>query len=185
MRALADDLFENARGSAAQIEGAVRRMQRFTNLDRAESHPVDLRQLLEDVASMVEPGDADDVRIDFESEQLPKLTLRPQQMSAVFAKLLQNAVRVSPAHSTVAMRARCQNGSVEVSIADRGPGLDAKTVQNLFEPAFQVRDGKVVGGHWGLFAARQVVREHGGEILVRTEPGAGAEVVVKLPRDAG
>ena len=184
LRALAEDLFKNARGSARQIEDAIRRMQRFTNLDRAEAHPVDLTQLLTDVASMVEPDAAADVRIDFDCEQLPKLTLRPQQMSAVFAKLLQNAVRVSRPHSAVGLRARCQNGSVEVSILDSGPGLDAKTVQTLFEPAFQVRDGKVVGGNWGLFAARQVVREHGGEISVRSEPGEGAEVVVTLPRGA-
>lgn len=183
LRGMAVDLFKNARGSARQIDDAVRRMQRFTNLDRAEAHPVNLTQLLQDVASMVAPEQNGEVRIDLDCEALPTLTLRPQQMSAVFAKLLQSAVRVSRPNSTVGIRARCDNGEVEVSIVDRGPGLDAKTVQTLFEPTFQVRDGKVVGGHWGLFAAREVVREHGGEIVVRSELGEGSEVIVRLPRN--
>ncbi len=181
LRDLEEGLFANARGSAAQIEDAVRRMQRFTNLDRAEAHPIDLTQLLRDVAAMVEPDADKKVRIEVNSESLPKLTLRPQQMSAVFAKLLQNAVHASRPDSTVGIEAACRNGSVQVRITDQGPGLDPAVAKTLFEPAFQVRDGKVVGGHWGLFTARQVVREYGGDVDVRSQPGQGVEVVVTLP----
>ncbi|MBI1354305.1 MAG: hypothetical protein GC160_08160 [Acidobacteria bacterium] len=183
LQGLAEDLFRNARGAAGQLEEAVRRMQRFTNLDRAEAHPVDLEQLLRDVTSMVEPDVKDRVRIDLQCERLPKVTLRPQQMSAVFAKLLQNAVQASDPDSTVELRATCSNGAVEVRVSDQGRGLDAAAQRELFEPAFHVRDGKVVGGHWGLFTARQAVREQGGDIAVRSEPGKGSEVVVTLPRD--
>lgn len=181
LHGLTETLFSTARGSAAQIEDAVHRMQRFTNMDRAESHPVDLAQLLKDVASLVEPEARNQVRIDLDIDDLPKLSLRPQQMSAVFSKLLQNAVRASRPHSSVGLRARCDNGSVAISISDSGPGFDPATLKTLFEPGFQVRDGKVVGGRWGLFTAQHVVREHGGEIAVRSEPGEGAVVTVKLP----
>jgi len=181
LRELEQELFINARDSADRIEDAVRRMQRFTNLDRAEAHPVDLAQLLRDVAVMVEPDAERNVRIEVSSEALPKLTLRPQQMSAVFAKLLQNAVRASRPGSQVGIQAACRNGSVEVRISDHGSGVDPAVAKTLFEPGFQVRDGKVVGAHWGLFTARQVVREYGGDIDVKTEPGRGVEVLVTLP----
>jgi signal transduction histidine kinase len=35
--------------------------------------------------------------------------------------------------------------------------------------------------NWGLFSARQMVRAHGGEILIRSEPGSGTEVTITLP----
>lgn len=181
MRELEEELFVNARGSAAQIEDAVRRMQRFTNLDRSEAHPVDLPHLLRDVAAMVEPDADKRIRIEIGSEKLPKLTLRPQEMSAVFAKLLQNAVRASRPDSTIGIETSCRNGSVEVHIRNQGPGIEPSVAKTLFEPTFQVRDGKVVGSHWGLFTARQVVREYGGDIDINSRPGEGVEVVVSLP----
>ena len=183
---LARELFHSARTSVAQIASAIRRMQRFTNLDRAEAHPVELGQLLRDVAAMAEPGVHDGVRIELQIDTLPSLTLKPQQMSAVFAKLLQNAVRVSPPGATVRLRARSVGDAVEIRVADEGPGLAPAALRTLFEPSFEVRNGKVVSGHWGLFTAREAVREQGGDISVQSEPGRGLEVTVTLPiEDAG
>ncbi len=178
---LESELLAGSRQAASSIEDAVRRMQRFTNLDRAEAFPVDLAQLLRDVAAMVEPEADGRVRIELDCEELPKVALKPQQMSAIFLKLLRNAVVVSRSGETVRLRAGRRNGAIEVRISDRGPGFEPDASQELFEPAFQVRNGKVVGGRWGLFAARQAVLEHGGDISVSSELGEGAEVVVSLP----
>lgn len=46
---------------------------------------------------------------------------------------------------------------------------------------FHLRRGRVATGHWGLFGARQVIREHGGRREVRSEPGKGTEVRIELP----
>jgi signal transduction histidine kinase len=50
----------------------------------------------------------------------------------------------------------------------------------VFDPGFAERSGRVMAGNWGLFMARQVIREHGGDMRVERNPG-GAALVVSLP----
>jgi signal transduction histidine kinase len=70
--------------SAERLHQIVLRMQRFTNLDRNELLPVDLNSLLQDVADMLKSGVKDKVDLVLNFRPLPRVLLRPQQMSAVF-----------------------------------------------------------------------------------------------------
>jgi len=174
------ELIETAQASADQLSQVVDRMQRLTNLDRAETLAVDLDELLRDVTAMLKPEARKKVRIET-SDELPSLTLKPQQMSAVLSRLLERASDVSGAEGAVELSARQTNGSVEIRVADEGRPLSAKERQALFEPAFAVRDGRVIGANWSLFSARRIVQEHGGDIEVRSRGKSGAEVTVRLP----
>ena len=183
-RGLHETLVRTARTSLGNMKEAVARMQRFTNLDRSEAHPVDVQQMLEDVKALLEPEWEGRVDLEMACGELPRVTVRPQQISAVLTKLLQNAIQVSPPQGRVELAAHCRNGSVEVTVRDDGPGLPAEEVERIFEPGFRVRDGRMQAGHWGLFSSRQVLREHGGDLAIESQPGAGAVVKMTLPRDS-
>jgi signal transduction histidine kinase len=183
-RGLHETLVQTALTSLGSMRQAVGRMQRFTNLDRTEAHSIDMRQLLSDVKALLEPEWEGRVVLEIACGELPRLTVRPQQISAVLAKLLQNAIHASPPEGMVELAANCRNGAVEVTIRDEGPGFGQAELETLFEPGFRVRDGRVTAGHWGLFSSRQVVREHGGELRVQSAPGQGAVVTMTLPRDS-
>ena len=183
-RNLHETLVQTARASLVKMREAVARMQRFTNLDRSEAHPIDVRQLLEDVKALLEPEWEGRVNLDLQCSELPRVTVRPQQISAVLAKLLRNAIAASPPHGRVELAAQCRNGSVEVTIRDDGPGLPPDELERAFEPGFLVRDGRVQAGHWGLFSSQQVLREHGGDLSIESRPGAGASLKLTLPRDS-
>lgn len=69
---------------------------------------------------------------------------------------------------------------VEVEIADNGHGIDAATMPRIFDPFFTTKDvGQGLG--LGLFIVFEIVEEHGGSIAVKSTPGKGTSVFLRLP----
>lgn len=174
-------LCQNSQESVERLQSTVARMQRFTNLDRAEEMPVDLNSLLRDVSDVV--GDALDEPAEFDLRLavLPDVEVRPQQMTAVFSALLQRAAESAPAGSPVRVTTALDERNALVRIEDEGPGMSEEELKQVLDPTFAVRDGRVAACNWSLFGARQIVRQHGGEIDIRATPGSGAAVEVRLP----
>ncbi len=181
LRAVASDLLATAGSAADSLRSTARRIERFTNLDRAEVTSVDLRQLLHDVTAMIEPELGPRVHVEVECSPIPPLTLRPQQMSAVFARLLRYAAEAGGDDGHVTVSSCRVNGHAEIVIRHQGPGLSAKEAATLFEPSFRVQGSRVRGSNWTLFNARQAVREHGGDIGAQSSPGMGTKLTVRLP----
>lgn len=69
---------------------------------------------------------------------------------------------------------------VEVEVADNGHGMDAATLPRIFDPFFTTKDvGQGLG--LGLFVVFEIVEEHGGSIAVKSSPGKGTSVFLRLP----
>jgi PAS domain S-box-containing protein len=70
------------------------------------------------------------------------------------------------------------NGSIEVSVSDKGVGLDADTADRAFEAFFTT---KATGIGMGLSICRSIIEAHGGQIWVTTEKGTGSTFSFTLP----
>ncbi|HXG34595.1 MAG TPA: HAMP domain-containing sensor histidine kinase [Bryobacteraceae bacterium] len=184
-RARLEQLQREVRHSVAssleRLRAVVARMQKLSNLDKTEIQEADLNGLLTDIVALLEPEARGRVRFELRLEALPPLVCRPQQLGAVFSHLLSNALEAVEGEGRVVLSTRCLNGRMEVRIEDNGRGIAQEDLAVLFEPGFHMRHGRVATGHWGLFGARQVIREHGGELEVRSEPGKGTLVRIELP----
>ena len=75
--------------------------------------------------------------------------------------------------------ARAPNGTVELAVADSGPGIAAELRERVFEPFFTTR---AEGTGLGLAVARQIVEAHGGRIDVGDGAGGGARFTVAVCR---
>ncbi|HWA48672.1 MAG TPA: HAMP domain-containing sensor histidine kinase [Dongiaceae bacterium] len=103
------------------------------------------------------------------------------QLYRVIHNLAENALQMGAAH--VELRARRNEGKIEIEVADDGPGLPPKALQNLFVP-FQgsTRSG---GTGLGLAIARELMRVQGGDLRLARNEATGATFVLELPdRDA-
>ncbi len=175
------DLRQTVQESVRRLQAIVARMQRFTNLDRAEVQQVNLNDLLGDVCAIVQPQAGDKVALQLDLNPIPLLVCRPQQLSAVFSGLLNNAVGALDNGGWIVICTRRNEAVVEVEIHDNGRGVAAEQLRTIFDPAFRVTQDRVSTGNWSMFSARQIVREHGGEIRVASRQGQGTTVTVILP----
>lgn len=99
-------------------------------------------------------------------------------MERVFYNLLLNAAQASPRKGAVTVKTRNVNGEVEISVIDRGSGIDPKHVENIFNPFFTTKSD---GVGLGLAIVSKIVDEHGGHILVESRPGEGSVFLTYLP----
>lgn len=106
------------------------------------------------------------------------------RLHQVVANLLSNAIKFSPPGETISVALTRTATSVELSVRDRGAGIEASDVPRLFAPfqrlATQPTAGESSHG-LGLSIAQEIVRRHGGTIRVDSQPGAGATFIVTLP----
>ena len=174
------------RSKADEMGALISRMLQVARIDATPGAgaDVDVRELLEEevearrrVAAdhsfvLEAPGEGTMVRGD---------RLR---LGLVFENLLENAVKYSPEGGRVVCWMRVSGGYVSVEVADQGIGLDGTGGRDPFGgfASYVARPTEdLAGAGLGLYLVRQVVLAHGGSVGLRSEPGQGTTVTVKLP----
>ena len=105
------------------------------------------------------------------------------QINQVFMNLLTNAAQALAGRedATITIETRGDAATVEVRIADNGPGIPPDILPRIWDPFFTTKDvGEGTG--LGLSIVHELVERHGGEIQCETVVGEGTTFVVKLPR---
>jgi signal transduction histidine kinase len=112
------------------------------------------------------------------SPDIPPFAFDAELMGRVIYNLILNAAQASPSGGVITVKTRPIDGTVEISVIDRGAGIQPKDVENIFNPFFTTkRDG--VG--LGLAIVSNIVDLHGGSMTVESEPGKGSVFRVFLP----
>jgi signal transduction histidine kinase len=99
----------------------------------------------------------------------------------IIVNLLSNAVRYSPAGSSVWVRTELEGDLAAVIVADQGKGIDASDHQRIFEKFERLDQNEPGGSGLGLYISRQLARAMGGDINVDSAPGQGSRFVLTLP----
>ena len=89
------------------------------------------------------------------------------------------ADRPGPQRAVVVRTTRNDAGDVIIAVRDQGPGLEAGTERQIFEPFFTK---KPTGMGMGLTVARSLVDQHGGTITAANHPNGGVEVTIAIPQ---
>jgi two-component system sensor histidine kinase PilS (NtrC family) len=143
--------------------------------------PIDLRPLLDEAVTLLRNG-ADlrpDHVIAFEADSGPHVCLAdPDQIKQVFWNLARNGLEAMPDGGHLDVRLRREGEEVVLSVRDEGRGMRKDEQRRIFEP-FQT--SSAMGTGLGLAIVFRIVREHGGDITVRSAPEAGAQIDVRLP----
>ncbi|MDD5305095.1 MAG: DUF4118 domain-containing protein [Elusimicrobia bacterium] len=177
------DLLENIRGEADRLTRLIFNLIETTRLEsgaslKKEPYPIEdvIGTALERVGKLLE-GRL--VETDL-PENLPLVPVDPVLMELVFVNLIENAVRHAP-DAAIDISARERMDVLEVSVADRGPGLKPEDLDRVFEKFY--RAGAAPGGAGlGLAICKAVVEAHGGTIRAENRPGGGAVFRLTLPR---
>jgi len=112
------------------------------------------------------------------SPDIPPFLVDRQLIERVLYNLLLNAAQASPPQGSVTIKTRQVGDTVEIDVIDRGTGIAPKDRESIFNPFFTTKSS---GVGLGLAIVSKIVDEHGGEIAVESEPGAGSVFRVFLP----
>jgi PAS domain S-box-containing protein len=108
---------------------------------------------------------------------LPAVRVAPDHLVQVFLNLILNA---ADAGGDLTIRAVGTGGTIRVIFEDTGCGMTAEEMRRLFDPFHSTKDNETRLG-LGLFVSHEIVRQHGGDLLVESQPGIGATITVVLP----
>jgi two-component system, OmpR family, sensor histidine kinase KdpD len=187
---------EERRSFALAIESEADRLNRFVgnllDMTRIEGgalkpekewYPID--ELIHDVLGHMQLSlQGRDVRTSI-PENLPPVELDYLQMDQVLTNLLENAVRYTPPESPIEISAQAIDGEMQVSVADRGPGIPPADQERIFDKFYRVMGTEskknISGSGLGLAVCRGLVEAHSGRIWAENRPGGGTVFRFTLP----
>jgi signal transduction histidine kinase len=142
---------------------------------------VDIAAVVHDTIAAASVGQ-DEVPIVSEIGAVPRVRGDADRLRQIFANLIDNAVKYSPAGEPVEVSVAQSNGAVLVTVRDRGPGIKPQDQRMVFEKFGRVMgSGAKPGTGLGLFIARSIAEAHGGTIDLASTPGGGTTFSVRLP----
>src|SRR5271166_85191 len=116
-------------------------------------------------------------------EELPEVRVDLDRIAEVLIHLLENAAKYSPEETPITVSAEARGRMVELSVADRGPGIDDIEQSLVFEKFYRGRDQRyrVQGTGMGLSISKAIVEAHGGTIGLTSQLGSGSVFHFTLP----
>ena len=142
-----------------------------------ESLPALARETLESLSAEIHDRN---IRLEFdEPEDLPTAWVDAGQVRQAFFNVMHNAIQAMGDGGVLRVSFASADRLVGIAIEDTGPGISANRMGDLFEP-FQTT--KANGNGMGLMIVQRILRDHGGTIMVDTQPG-GPRVQLNFQRD--
>ncbi len=178
-------LLEQINRDAARVSRLINELLVASRLEcgRPVLHPqlVDLPRL---AASVV-----DKVRLEHPSmkaetafaESFPKLYIDPDKVEQILINLVENACKYG---SPEGLRVEGVDGEgfVSVAVIDRGEGIPAADLRQVFAKSFRRSTDQPTGSGLGLWISRGIVEAHGGTLVAESNPGAGTTFRFTLPK---
>ncbi|HEX7151992.1 MAG TPA: HAMP domain-containing sensor histidine kinase [Thermoanaerobaculia bacterium] len=153
-------------------------------INAEESSVVELVTGVVDTMRIVAERRHVDIHLHIDDPSLPLLMLDRVKITQSVQNLVANAVKYSPSGATVRVRVRREAGYIAIAVEDRGPGIPAEELKDLFKPFTRLSTAlatteRSVG--LGLSITKRLIEAHGGKIDVNSEVGVGSTFTIKLP----
>jgi two-component system cell cycle sensor histidine kinase PleC len=152
---------------------------------RLDLENLELDRILADAMRVVSAR-AQDKRLDLSADIAPALHFQADRraLKQIALNLLSNAVKFTPEGGRVTVRGRIAAGRITIAIEDTGIGIEREALKKLGRPFEQVESQLTKshqGSGLGLAIAKSLTELHGGRMRIRSAPGRGTMVVVRLP----
>lgn len=166
--------------ACTRITEIIRSLKSFSRLDQAEFQEANITEGIKSVLVLTNNLLKRRITVHEDYEELPPVKCFPGQLNQVIMNIIVNASQAIVGEGEIFIHTYQQDGYLHISIRDTGTGIAKEDMQKIFEPGFTTK-GAGIGLGLGLYISYNIIQNHNGEILVNSEPGKGAEFIVKIP----
>ena len=166
----------------ARLDGIITQFLSAVRPVKPQLESASLADLLQETLEFMRHEIADrKVLVEWEGEKrLPSVRVDRGQLRQAFFNLLKNAVEAMPEGGVLRIETSSTDRFVAVALRDTGIGIDPEKMSQIFDPYFTT---KTHGSGLGMMIVQRIIRDHGGEIEVHSEPARGTTVTLFLPRE--
>jgi signal transduction histidine kinase len=111
-------------------------------------------------------------------EDIPLIDVDERYMKQALLNLIKNAIAAMPGGGTLIIKTETQDTYIQISVSDTGIGIPEENRLKIFEPYFTTKEN---GSGLGLTLVFKIIREHQGEITLKSREGEGTCFIITLP----
>ncbi|MCX5715539.1 MAG: ATP-binding protein [Candidatus Omnitrophica bacterium] len=163
-----------------KINSIVQQLLDFSKPRQLKLEQINIHTLIEQTLSFLNNDfikNRIEVLKDFDSS-LPLLNIDPNQIKQVFLNLFLNAIDAMKEDGKIAIVTKPVAGYVEIIIEDTGKGMAKKDLEHIFDPFYTTKE---TGTGLGMSIVYGIIKEHKGEISVKSEENKGTAFTIRLP----
>lgn len=181
------ELLDSIKSQSSRILGLVNEVLDFAQAEtghiKLNIKPCTVQDIIE-LAAFATLMQLNEKEIDLKisvSETIRKVKCDLEKTVWVVVNILNNAIRYSPQKGTIYVVANEENGVVNITVQDEGPGITKEEQKMIFEKYVKSKSGNTKGTGLGLAIAKEFVEVQGGKIGVESQYGAGTRLYFTLP----
>ena len=162
------------------MKSMVNDFSNFARPPQSKPQVISISQLIDDISTLYQ-GQIQQLTLNVD-DSLPNTFADPVRLRQVLINLIKNAQEavagISESEIKISAKYQKDRDSIEICIADNGPGVDNSDITRIFEPYTTTKDK---GTGLGLAIVKKIIEEHGGTIIVKPVSPQGANFIIQLP----
>jgi signal transduction histidine kinase len=164
-------LLNAVESGTSRISSLIQKVKEYTYMDQAPVQNVDIVRSLETTLGILTHKLEPQINVKRDYQPVPLLVNTVgTELNQVWTNIIENAIDAMPGQGELLVRTFRENQFVVVEIGDSGPGIPAEIKPHIFDPFFTTK-GVGEGTGLGLNTVQTIIRKHGGNVHVDSEPG--------------
>ena len=176
------ELVEVSRKEVGRLDTIIRQFLKALRPSLPERKPHRLETLIEETLEVMQLEIRDRrmlVETDFAADT-PAVAVDDTQVKQVFFNVIKNALQAMDDGGILKLETHPGDRFVSVAVEDNGSGIDPEKLGAIYEP---YQTTKAEGTGLGMMIVQRIMRDHGGEIEINSEPGRGTRLTLRFPRE--
>ena len=176
------ELVDVSRKEVSRLDEIIRQFLKALRPSIPDRKPHRLKTLMEDTVKVL-GQEMKDRRILVErtyAREVPLVLVDEVQVKQVFFNVLKNALQAMDDGGILELESGVSDRFAWMAIEDNGCGMDSGQLSSIYEPYHTT---KSEGTGLGMMIVQRIMRDHGGEILINSEPGKGTRFILRFPRE--
>ena len=186
-----DAFLTTAMGKAEQqVKRMTSMINGFLNISRLESSKMHIERTTFEMGALIREVIAE-YKWSTSTHVIELIECEPVMIQAdrdkvvsVVSNLISNAIKYAPKNESIQVSRQMNNGSVQVSVADKGMGIKPQDIDHVFDRYYRIESKHtqhIAGFGIGLYLSAEIVRQHAGKIWVESQSGVGSTFHFTLP----